>query len=66
MDWLYTSAPCLRNLTASELSGAIQRYGALVIDKDVSDQDIQLKLYKFYDETVSEVLKESPFEERKL
>ena len=44
MDWLYTSAPCLRNLTASELSGAIQRYGALVIDKDVSDQELNLKL----------------------
>lgn len=50
MDWLYTSAPCLRNLTASELSGAIQRYGALVIDKDVSDQELNLKLDNFYDE----------------
>ena len=50
MDWLYTSAPCLRNLTASELSGAIQRYGALVIDKDISDQELNLKLDNFYDE----------------
>ena len=50
MDWLYTSAPCLRNLTASELSGAIQRYGALVIHKDVSDQELNLKLDNFYDE----------------
>lgn len=47
MDWLYTSAPCLRNLTASELSGAIQRYGALVIDKDISDQELNLKLDNF-------------------
>ena len=48
MDWLYTSAPCLRNLTASELSGAIQRYGALVIDKDISDQKLNLKLDNFF------------------
>ena len=36
--------------TASELSGAIQRYGALVIDKDISDQELNLKLDNFYDE----------------
>ena len=33
-----------------QLSGAIQRYGALVIDKDVSDQELNLKLDNFYDE----------------
>ena len=50
MDWLYTSAPCLRNLTGSELSGAIQRYGALVINKEISEQEIRLELENFYDE----------------
>ena len=35
MDWLYDSAPELRNLTGSELSGAIERYGALTYEKNV-------------------------------
>ena len=26
MDWLYTSAPMIRNLTGSEIAGAVQRY----------------------------------------
>ncbi len=34
MGWLYTSAPLLRNLTGSELSGAIQRYSAAAAEKE--------------------------------
>ena len=50
MDWLYDSAPELRNLTGSELSGAIERYGALTYEKHVTDKSVELKLNHFYDE----------------
>ena len=50
MDWLDDSAPSLRQLTGSELSGAIQRYGAVTFTKTVTDQEIRLKLDNFYDE----------------
>jgi hypothetical protein len=50
MDWLENSAPSLRQLTGSELSGAIQRYGAVTFTKTVTEQSIQLKLDNFYDE----------------
>ena len=50
MDWLYDSAPELRNLTGSELSGAIERYGALTYEKNVTDKSVELKLNHFYDE----------------
>ena len=50
MDWLDDSAPSLRQLTGSELSGAIQRYGAVTFTKTVTDQEIKLELDNFYDE----------------
>lgn len=50
MDWLDDSAPSLRQLTGSELSGAIQRYGAVTFTKTVTDQEIRLELENFYDE----------------
>ena len=50
MDWLDDSAPSLRQLTGSELSGAIQRYGAVIFTKTVTDQEIRLELDNFYDE----------------
>lgn len=50
MDWLDDSAPSLRQLTGSELSGAIQRYGAVTFTKTVTDQEIRLELDNFYDE----------------
>ena len=50
MDWLVDSAPSLRQLTGSELPGAIQRYGAVTFTKTVTEQSIELKLKNFYDE----------------
>lgn len=50
MDWLDDSAPSLRQLTGSELSGAIQRYGAVTFTKTVTNQEIRLELDNFYDE----------------
>ena len=49
MTWLDTSAPSLRNLTGSELSGAIQRYGGLTVEKKITDQEIRLQLGNLYD-----------------
>ena len=50
MDWLVDSAPSLRQLTGSELSGAIQRYGAVTFTKTVTERSIELELKNFYDE----------------
>ena len=50
MDWLVDSAPSLRQLTGSELSGAIQRYGAVTFTKTVTERSIELKLKNVYDE----------------
>ena len=49
MTWLNTSAPGLRNLTGSELSGAIQRYGSLTVEKEITDGEIRLQLKNLYD-----------------
>ena len=50
MTWMNESAPSLRNLTGSELAGAVQRYGALTVDKEITDQEIRIHLGNFYDE----------------
>ena len=50
MTWMNESAPSLRNLTGSELAGAVQRYGALIVDKEITDQEIRIHLGNFYDE----------------
>lgn len=50
MEWLYGSAPSLRNLTGSELSGAIQRYAAVGLKKETAENEVRLQLENFYDE----------------
>lgn len=50
MDWLYESAPMIRNLTGSEMSGAVQRYCALTVQKEITAEGIELKLGNVYDE----------------
>ena len=50
MTWMNESAPSLRNLTGSELAGAVQRYGALTVDKEITDQEIRIHLGNLYDE----------------
>ena len=49
MDWLYTSAPELRNLTGSELSGAIQRYGAVAVRKERTEDGLCFHIENRYD-----------------
>lgn len=50
MSWLYDSAPMIRNMTGTELSGAIQRYAALTVDMQISEGEILLRLGHRYDE----------------
>ena len=47
MTWLNESAPALRNLTGSQLSGAIERYDALTVEKDITDKEVHLHLGNF-------------------
>lgn len=50
MTWLNESAEELRNLTGSELAGAVQRYGALTVDKEITEKEIRFHLGHLYDE----------------
>ncbi len=50
MTWLNEAAPVLRNLTGSELSGAIERYGALTVEKEITENKVSLHLGNFYDQ----------------
>ena len=50
MNWLYSSAPNLRNLTGTETSAAVQRYVALVPETQVSNDKMVLTIGNFYDD----------------
>jgi len=50
MDWLYSSAPEIRRLTGVEMAGAVQRYDALSISREVTEDSLKLSIGGFYDE----------------
>ena len=50
LSWLYSSAPMIRNFTASETSGAIQRYVAVNVSLEQSDDKLVMRIGNFYDE----------------
>lgn len=50
LDYLYTSAPSIRNFTGSETSAAVQRFAALNVEKEYTDNKLVLKIGNFYDE----------------
>lgn len=50
MDWLYTSAPNIRNLVASDSARAVQRYDALSVERTDDEDGIHLRLTGFWDE----------------
>lgn len=50
MNWLYSSAPDIRNLTGTEFAGAVQRYDLLDIEKVYTDNKLTIKLHGFEDE----------------
>ena len=50
MDWLYTSAPMIRNLTGSEIARAVQRYYYLDTEMEETEDEIRIRLSNFQDE----------------
>lgn len=50
ISWLKSAAPDLRDLTGSQLSGAIQRYSALVPKQELTATGIEWTFDHFYDE----------------
>lgn len=49
-EWLYTSAPEIRNLTGSELAAAVQRYDRVVIRRIRTQDSFLMELNGFTDE----------------
>lgn len=50
LDWLYNSAPDIRNLTGSELAGAVERYDLIVVNRKEEGNKIVLEFDNFLDE----------------
>ena len=50
MEWLYAAAPGIRNLTATEMAGAVQRYYYLDVAQEITENEIILELSNFQDE----------------
>ena len=50
VEWLHSAIPQLRNLTGSELTGAVQRYDALQIRREDTARGIHISLGGFCDE----------------
>ena len=50
MSWLYTAAPGIRNLTGTEIAGAVQRYYWLDTEVEQRDGEIVISLANFQDE----------------
>ena len=49
-EWLHSALPQMRNLTGSELTGAVQRYDALQVRREDTARGIHLSLGGFCDE----------------
>ncbi len=50
LNYLYTSAPSIRNFTGSETSAAVQRYAAINVEKEYTEDKLVLHIGNFYDE----------------
>ena len=50
LDWLYTSAPNIRNFTGSEMAAAVARFSALTVSTELSEDQVSFELGNFYDE----------------
>lgn len=46
-EWLYTSAPTIRNLTGTELAAAVQQYDYLTVDRTLTEHSLELTLGGF-------------------
>ncbi|MBQ7054376.1 MAG: DUF2194 domain-containing protein, partial [Oscillospiraceae bacterium] len=50
LTWLYESAPCLRNLTGTEASAAVQRFAAVSPKTEYTDNGVKITIGNFCDE----------------
>jgi hypothetical protein len=50
MAWLYKTAPSIRNMTESQMGGAIQRFSSITVDKKENDYSYIFSLGNFVDE----------------
>ena len=50
LEWLYTAAPDIRNLTGSQMAGAVERYSSLSLWKEDTPDDFYLTVDGLYDE----------------
>lgn len=50
LNWLYQSAPDLRNFTGSEFSAAVQRYAAVAPGVRMQENQMILSIQNFYDD----------------
>lgn len=50
VDWLYTAAPDIRNLTGSELAAAVQIYDNLEVEKEYTEKLLKINLGNFREE----------------
>ena len=50
LNWLYQSAPDLRDFTGSEFSAAVQRYAAVAPDVRMQEDKLVLSIQNFYDD----------------
>lgn len=49
LNWLYTSAPNLRNLTGTEFSAAVQRFAAIAPHTRLTEDTMEISIDNFYD-----------------
>lgn len=50
MSWLYKTAPSIRNMTESQMGGAIQRFSSITVEKEETADSYQFNLGNFVDE----------------
>lgn len=50
LDWLYGSAPTIRNMTGTELSAAVQRFAAVAPKQEIVGDTMLLSIENFYDD----------------
>lgn len=49
LNWLYTTAPNIRNMNASRAAAEVERYHYLRVKRTISDNEYKLSLSGFYD-----------------
>ena len=50
LSWVYTSAPCIRNYTGTEMSAAVQRFASVAAETKINKDKMTIKISNFYDE----------------